>query len=93
MINLISLIDFKTFTPGKVQDLYTQFLNNFPITYQPVVSAVIAILIIYTIYRIIRRDFIFLIALAVFVPTSIPVFKSVWAGLVAVIKYLFHFWS
>ena len=88
-MNPLSFIDFKSFSPGKIQDLYVQFLNNFPVTFQPIVSGIIAILIIYTIYRIIKRDFIFIIALAVLVPTSIPVMKSVWSGLVVVIKFLF----
>ncbi|MEQ1561259.1 MAG: hypothetical protein ABL899_00890 [Nitrospira sp.] len=88
-INLGSLIDFKSFTPAKVEQLYVQFLNNFPSQYQPFVSGLFALLIIYTVYRIIRKDFIFIIVLVILVPTSIPVLKSVWVGLVAVIKYLF----
>ena len=90
-MNPLSYIDFSAFTPGKVQDLYVQFLNNFPVQYQPLVSVVIGVLIIYTIYRIIKRDFIFIIALVIFIPASIPVMKSIWAGVVGVLKFLFHF--
>ena len=89
LMNPLSFIDFKSFSPAHIQDLYTQFLNNFPIGFHPLVSGVVALLIIYTVYRIIKRDFIFIIALAVLVPTSIPVMKSVWSGLVVVIKFLF----
>ena len=89
MFNPLSYIDLNSFTPGKVQDLYVKFLNNFPVNYQPIVSLVIAILIIYSVYRVIKRDFTFIIALAIFVPTSIPVMKSVWVGLLGVVKYLF----
>ena len=88
-MNPFSFIDFSAFSPGRVQELYMQFLNNFPAQFQPVVSVVVGVLIVYTIYRIIKRDFIFLIALAVLVPTSIPVMKSVWSGLLVVIKFLF----
>lgn len=87
--NPLSFINFSAFTPDKIQNLYLQFLNNFPIGVQPFISIVFAILIIYSIYRIIKQDFIFIIALAILVPTSIPVMKSVWFGLVDFIKFLF----
>lgn len=88
MDSFFSKIDWNSFTPEKIQSLYLQFLNNFPAKYQPIVSVVFAMLIIYTVVRIIRKDFIFLILLAILVPTSIPVMKSVWEGLMAIIKYL-----
>ena len=87
--NPLSYINFSAFTPEKVQSLYLQFLQNFPAAVQPFVSIIFAILIIYTIYRIIKQDFIFIIALAILVPTSIPVMKSIWFGLVDFIKFLF----
>ncbi len=83
--NIISYLN-----PAKIQGLYIQFLANFPVGLQPVVSGVVAILIIYAVFRIIKRDFIFILALVILVPTSIPVLKSVWVGLVNVIKYLFN---
>ncbi len=84
-------MDFiRSLSPGRVEELYIQFLNNFPVNLQPIVSGVLAGVIIYTVFRIIKRDFIFIIALVILVPTSIPVLKSIWGGLVAVIKYLFN---
>ena len=47
-------------------------------------------LIIYAVFRIVKRDFIFIIALVILVPSSIPVLKSIWSGLAVVIKYLFN---
>ncbi len=88
MDNILSYLN-----PSRVQELYSQFLANFPVQFQPVVSGVVAILIIYTVFRIIKRDFIFILALVILVPTSIPVLKSVWSGLVSVIKYLFNIGS
>ena len=84
-------INWSVFTPQKVQELYLQFLQNFPPAVQPMVSIVFAFLIIYTIYRIIKQDFIFIIALAILVPTSIPVMKSIWFGIVDFLKFLFNF--
>ena len=70
--------------------MYSQFLANFPVQYQPVVSVVVGLVIVYAVYRIIKRDFIFIVLLVILVPTSIPVLKSVWAGLVTLLKYLFN---
>ncbi len=89
--NLISLANLSSFSPGRIQDLYLRFLANFPVEYQPIISLVVGVLIVYTIYRVIRRDFIFILALLILVPTSVPVFKSIWAGLLTVLKYLFNY--
>jgi len=88
------IINFiKTLSLDKIQGLYLQFLQNFPIQFQPIVSIVMAVLIIYTVFRIIKKDFIFIILLVILVPTSVPVLKSIWLGLVAFIKFLFSFAS
>lgn len=90
MQNLISLPSLTWFSPGRIQDIYSQFLANFPIQYQPMVSVVVGLIIVFVVYRVIKRDFIFIIALVILVPTSIPVLKSVWGGLVTLLKYLFN---
>lgn len=77
-------------SPGRIQDIYLQFLANFPIQYQPMVSVVVGLVIVYVVYRIIKRDFIFILALVFLVPTSIPVLESIWGGFVNLLKYLFH---
>ncbi|MFZ2522267.1 MAG: hypothetical protein WAX44_00265 [Minisyncoccia bacterium] len=91
MDNVLSLANLSSFSPGRIQDLYIKFLGNFPLEYQPMVSLVVGIFIVYTIYRVIRRDFIFILALLVLVPASVPVLKSIWSGLLQVLKYLFNF--
>ncbi len=75
---------------SRIQDIYSQFLANFPVQYQPVVSVIVGLLIVYVIYRIIKRDFIFIVLLVVLVPASIPVLKSIWSGLLMLLKYLFN---
>jgi hypothetical protein len=72
-----------------IQNIYSNFLAYFPVQYQPVVSVVLAVLIIYSVFRIVRKDFIFIIALVVLVPGSVPILKSIWAGLLVVVKFLF----
>ena len=86
--NLSSFIQY--FYLGNIQNLYLQFLAYFPVQFQPIVAIVTALLIIYTIIRIIRKDFIFIIALIILFPTSVPVLKSIWWGVVAFLQFLFH---
>ena len=81
-------MDIKSFSPLNIQILYEQFLAKFPIQFQPFISMVVAGLIIYSIFRLIQRDFVYIIVLVVLVPTSIPVIQSIWTGLVSIIKFL-----
>jgi hypothetical protein len=90
MDNIASIADLTSYGPGRIQDIYLQFLEKFPLAYQPYVSIAVGALLIYVIYRVIKRDFIFIVALIILVPTSIPVFKSVWSGLATLLKYLFN---
>jgi len=75
----------------QIENIYTQFLNYFPPQIQPIVSIILVILIIYSVWRIIQKDFIFIIALIVLVPGSIPIFQSVWQGLVAFLQFVFNY--
>lgn len=90
MQNLISLPSLTWFSPTRIQDIYLQFLANFPVQFQPMVSVAVGLIIVFVVYRIIKRDFIFIIALVILVPTSVPVLKSVWGGIVSLLKYLFN---
>ncbi len=87
---ITSLPSLSWLSASRVQDLYVQFLNNFPVQYQPVVSVAVGLFIVYVVYRIIKRDFIFILVLIVLVPTSVPILKSIWSGLVTLLKYLFN---
>ena len=72
-----------------IQNLYSKFLAYFPPHYQPIVSAILAMIIIYSVIRIIAKDFIWIVALVALVPGSVPILESIWVGLFAVIKFLF----
>ena len=89
--NLSSIIDIiKSYYPDKIENLYLQFLHNFPVQFQSIISIGFALLFIYAIYRIIKRDFIYIILLVVLVPTSVPVLQSIWGGIVMLIKFMFN---
>ena len=74
----------------QIQSLYLQFLTNFPVGIRPIVSILLVILIAYSIFKVIKRDFIFLIVLIILLPGSVPILKSIWDGLVAFIKFLLN---
>ncbi len=72
-----------------IENIYYHFLAYFPAAYQPIVSTILALIIIYAVVRIIAKDFIWIIALVVLVPGSVPILQSIWTGLLVVLKFLF----
>ncbi len=75
---------------GDIQNLYLEFLKNFPAGLQPVISIGLAVLIIYSIFKVIKKDWIFLIALVILLPASKPILVSVWQGIVVFVKFLLN---
>ena len=73
-----------------LQSLYLQFLANFPANFQPIISVGLAVLIIYSIFKVLKKDWIFLIALLILLPASKPILESVWQGVVVFIKFLLN---
>lgn len=73
-----------------VQNLYLEFLKNFPLGLQPIISIGLAVLIIYSIFKVIKKDWVFLIALVILLPGSKPILESIWKGIVAFIKFLLN---
>jgi hypothetical protein len=73
-----------------IQSLYLQFLNNFPVTLRPLISIGLAVLIVYSIFKVIKKDWIFLIALVILLPASQPILQNVWQGIVEFIKFLLN---
>ena len=76
--------------PYDIQGLYLQFLNNFPENYRPIISIGLAVLIIYSIFKVLKKDWIFLIALIILLPGSKTILMSVWEGFVVFIKFLLN---
>ena len=73
---------------NEIQNLYIEFLTNFPENLRPIISIGLAILLVYAVLKVIKKDFIYIIALIVLLPASIPILKSVWEGVVSFIKFL-----
>jgi hypothetical protein len=73
-----------------IQNIYLEFLNNFPVGLRPVISIGVAVLIVYSIFKVVKKDWIFLIALVILLPASQPILQSVWQGIVVFIKFLLN---
>lgn len=74
----------------ELQNLYYQFLSVFPPVLHPFISIALAVFLVYSIIQVIRRDFIYIIALIILLPASIPILKSLGQALVQLIKFLLN---
>jgi len=73
---------------NSIFSLYQQFLNNFPVSVHPIISFVLAILIVYGIIKVVQKDFIYIILLVILLPASLPILKNVWQSLANIIMFL-----
>lgn len=73
----------------QLQQLYLDFLNFFPGFLHPVISIVLAILLIYSAFQVVKRNFIFLILLIVLLPASLPILKEALDLVIKLVKFLF----
>jgi len=74
----------------QIQTIYLTFLNNFPVGLRPIVSVALALLLVYSLFKVIKKDFIFLIALVILLPASKPILVNVWQGIVTFVQFLLH---
>ena len=68
--------------------IYNQFLSFFPDNLHGVVSLALAILIAIGIFKVIKRDFVYIILLIVLLPASVPILKNIWESLANIINFL-----
>lgn len=74
----------------QIQSLYLQFLVNFPESLRPFISIALAVLLIYSIFKAIKKDFVYIIVLVILLPSSLSILKSVWGYVVEFIKFLLN---
>ncbi|MHB8871139.1 MAG: hypothetical protein ACYC5G_01620 [Candidatus Doudnabacteria bacterium] len=68
--------------------IYTQFLSYFPTNLHPIVSFLLAILLVYGIIKVIQKEFVYIIVLVVLLPASLPILKNIWESMVNIINFL-----
>ena len=74
----------------EIQNIYFKFLNYFPTGLHSLVSVALAVLLVYAVFKTLKRDFIYIIVLVVLLPASVPILKSIWEGIVVLIKFLLN---
>ena len=72
----------------QIQNLYLEFLANFPAGVRPFASLFLAVLLAYAVFKIIKKEFIYLLILIILLPGSIPILKTIWEGVVGLVKFL-----
>jgi hypothetical protein len=72
----------------QIFSIYDKFLESFPPNLHGVVSLALAALIIIGIFKVIKKDFIYIILLVVLLPASVPILKNIYESLVNIIKFL-----
>jgi len=68
--------------------IFDQFLEFFPEKLHGLVSIVLAILLVIGIYKVIRRQLVYLILLIILLPASGPILKNVWEQILELLKFL-----
>lgn len=73
-----------------IQNLYLQFLSFFPPAIHPIVSVALAVLLVYAIIQVLRKDWIYIIVLVILLPASIPILKNLGQSVLDLIKFFLH---
>lgn len=72
----------------QIYALYGQFLSNFPPNTHGWISLALALLLVFGIYKVVRRQLVYLILLVVLLPASVPILKNIWEQLLEFLKFL-----
>lgn len=76
------------FSLQKFYDIYYQFLGYFPENLHGIISVVLAMLIVFGIYKVLRKQLVYLILLVILLPASGPILKKVWEQILDLLKFL-----
>ena len=68
--------------------IYNQFLGYFPDQIHGLVSLGLAILLIIGIYKVLKKQLIYIILLIVLLPASGPILKNIWQQLLTLLQFL-----
>jgi hypothetical protein len=67
---------------------YNQILAYFPSQIHGLISLILAVLLIYAIFKVLESEFIFIILVVVLLPASIPIFNNLWVSFTNFVLYL-----
>jgi len=81
-------MNFSSLPLDQVYSIYYQFVGYFPKEYHFAISLILAGLIVYAVFKVIKRNFIFIILLLLLLPQSVPIFSGIWEGLLQILAFL-----
>ena len=76
------------FSIDNLYSLYDQFLSNFPENTHGLISIGLAVLIVFGIYKVLKRQLVYLILLIILLPASIPILRNIWQQILEILKFL-----
>ncbi len=72
-----------------IQSIYTSLLGNFPVSYHPIISVALGIVLLIAIIQTLRQNLIWLVVVVVLLPASVPILRGVADFLIVLFKFLF----
>ena len=69
-------------------NLYDRFLSLFPNYTHFWISLIIFVVIVFWLLQLVKKNIIWLVLLIVLLPVSIPILKSIFSGILSVLKFL-----
>ena len=76
------------FSMQSVYSIYYQFLGFFPEKLHGIISIVLAVLIVIGIYKVLRKQLVYLVLLIILLPASSPILKKVWEQVLDLLQFL-----
>ena len=68
--------------------IYAQFLSYFPESLHGTVSLVLALLLVFAIFQVVKKNFIFIILVVLLLPQAKPMLQSIWENAVSILQFL-----
>ena len=68
--------------------VYNQILGYFPVQTHGLISLILALLLIYGIFKVIKAEFIYIILVVILLPASVPIFDNIWHSFSDFVVYL-----
>lgn len=72
----------------QIYSLYYQFLGYFPVQYHGIISLALAVLLVVAIFKVIKKNFVFIIVLVLLLPQAVPILKTVWESVLQLLQFL-----
>ena len=76
------------FSLQSLYSIYDQFLNYFPARLHGLVSLILAVLLVYGIYKVMRKQLVYIVLLVILLPASVPILKNIWEQALQLLQFL-----